>query len=162
MNAPLLVRSEGSGRYVRATADEVIRAAAALQLGTLIGKTPLQSARQSMEFLAKALRGRQAEAFCMLTLDNRHRVIRWHELFRGTVDGASVHPREVVKQALADNAAAVILAHNHPSGDASPSAADELITIRLKEALDLVEIRVLDHIIVGRKHCTSLAERGSI
>jgi DNA repair protein RadC len=82
------------------------------------------------------------------------------ELFRGTIDGAAVHPREVVREALAHNAAAVVLAHNHPSGVAEPSQADELITHRLREALALVEIRVLDHLIVSAGGCTSLAERG--
>jgi DNA repair protein RadC len=93
-------------------------------------------------------------------LDNRHRVIGFEELFRGTLDGATVHPREVVKRALAHNAAAVILAHNHPSGVAEPSQADELITRRLKDSLALVDIRVLDHLVVGDSHCESMAERG--
>jgi DNA repair protein RadC len=83
-------------------------------------------------------------------------------MFRGTVDGASVHPREVVKQALARNAAAVILVHNHPSGVAEPSHADELVTQRLRDALALVDVRVLDHIIVGDGGCLSFAERGLI
>ena len=100
--------------------------------------------------------------FCCLHLDNRHRLIAFDELFRGTIDGASVHPREVVKQALARNAAAVILAHNHPSGVAEPSQADELITHRLKEALALVDIRLLDHVIVGDGSCLSFAEKGLI
>jgi DNA repair protein RadC len=93
-------------------------------------------------------------------LDNRHRLIAFDELFRGTIDGASVHPREVVRQALARNAAAVILAHNHPSGVAEPSQADELITQRLKEALALVDIRLLDHLVVGDGSCVSFAEKG--
>ena len=100
------------------------------------------------------------EGFCGVFLDNRHRVIALEELFRGTIDGASVHPREVVKRALAKNAAAVILAHNHPSGIAEPSQADELITRRLKEALALVDIRVLDHLVIGDGVCESFAERG--
>jgi DNA repair protein RadC len=93
-------------------------------------------------------------------LDARHRLIEYVELFRGTIDGASVHPREVVKQALARNAAAVILAHNHPSGVCEPSQADELVTRRLREALQLVDIRVLDHMIVADNGCLSFAERG--
>ena len=93
-------------------------------------------------------------------LDNRNRVTGFEELFRGTLDGASVHPREVVKHALSRNAAAVILAHNHPSGVAEPSQADEIITQRLKDALGLVDIRVLDHIVVGDGSCESFAERG--
>ena len=100
------------------------------------------------------------ELFCCLYLDNRHRVLRFDELFRGTIDGTSVYPREVVKEALLINAAAVILAHNHPSGVAEPSQADERITKRLKSALDLVDIRLLDHLIVGEGAATSLASRG--
>ena len=111
-------------------------------------------------FLVAKLRDLPYEVFCALFLDNRHRLIACDELFRGTIDGASVHPREVVRQALARNAAAVILAHNHPSGVAEPSQADELITLRLKDALGLVDIRVLDHLIVGDSRCVSLAERG--
>ena len=103
---------------------------------------------------------REAEAFGCLFLDNRHRLIAFEILFHGTVDGASVHPREVVKRALEHNSAAVIFAHNHPSGVAEPSQADELITRRLRDALALVDIRVLDHVIVGLERCVSFAERG--
>ncbi len=102
------------------------------------------------------------EVFACLFLDNRHRVIAGEELFRGTIDGASVHPREVVRRALAHNAAAVILAHNHPSGVAEPSAADVAITRRLRDALALVDVRVLDHLIVGEAAPVSLAERGLV
>jgi DNA repair protein RadC len=104
--------------------------------------------------------GAEREIFSVLYLDNRHRVISFDEVFRGTIDGASVHPREVVKLALARNAAAVILAHNHPSGVAEPSQADELITARLREALALVDIRVLDHLVVGGSAVVSFVERG--
>ncbi len=100
--------------------------------------------------------------FCCLFLDNRNRVISFDELFRGTIDGASVHPREVVKIALQRNAAAVILAHNHPSGVAEPSQADEIITRRLRDALGLVDIRILDHFVIGEGDCVSFAERGLI
>lgn len=112
------------------------------------------------EFLRMRLRDLPHEMFCCLYLDNRHRFIAFSELFRGTIDSASVHPREVVKQALAFNSAAVILAHNHPSGVCEPSQADELITRRLKEALGLVEIRLLDHLIVGDSVVESFASRG--
>jgi DNA repair protein RadC len=111
-------------------------------------------------FLRARLRDRAHEVFCCLYLDNRHRVIAFEELFRGTIDGASVHPREVVKQALGHNAAAVILAHNHPSGIAEPSQADELITRRLRSGLGLVDIQILDHLVVGDTGCVSFAERG--
>jgi DNA repair protein RadC len=111
-------------------------------------------------FLLAQLRDRPYEVFCCLHLNTRHQLIAFEELFRGTIDGASVHPREVVKAALARNAAAVIFAHNHPSGIAEPSQADELITTRLRDALALVDIRVLDHLVVGDGRCTSFAERG--
>ncbi len=122
----------------------------------------LTSPRAAREFLVARLRDKDHEVFCCLYLDSRHRLIRFEELFRGTIDGASVHPREVVKQALARNATSVILAHNHPSGVAEPSQADEVITTRLRDALALVDIRVLDHLIVGDGTCTSLAERGVV
>jgi DNA repair protein RadC len=99
------------------------------------------------------------EVFACLFLDNRHRVIEYQELFRGTIDGASVHPREVVREAMRTNAAAVIFAHNHPSGVAEPSQSDLRITQRLKDALALVDVRVLDHFIVG-SGIVSFAERG--
>jgi DNA repair protein RadC len=120
----------------------------------------LANPRATREFLRVRLRDLPHEVFCCVFLDNRHRVIAFEELFRGTIDGASVHPREVVKQALSRNAAAVILAHNHPSGLAEPSQADQLITRRLKEALALVDIRVLDHVVIGDGVCESFAERG--
>ncbi len=120
----------------------------------------LSNPRATREFLRMRLRDLPHEVFCCVFLDNRHRVLGFEELFRGTIDGASVHPREVVKEALARNAAAVILAHNHPSGIAEPSQADELITRRLKEALALVDIRVLDHLVIGDEACESFAERG--
>lgn len=120
----------------------------------------LANPRATRDFLQMRLRDLAHEVFCCVYLDNRNRVIGFEELFRGTLDGASVHPREVVKHALARNAAAVILAHNHPSGVAEPSQADEIITQRLKDALGLVDIRVLDHIVVGDGSCESFAERG--
>jgi len=119
----------------------------------------LDSPAATHRFLIARLRDQPHEVFCCLHLDNRYRLIAFDELFRGTIDGASVHPREVVKQALARNAAAVILAHNHPSGVCEPSQADQLITERLKEALALVDIRVLDHCIVADNGCLSFAER---
>jgi DNA repair protein RadC len=122
----------------------------------------LANPRATREFLRARLRDLDHELFCCLFLDNRHRVISFDEVFRGTIDGASVHPRDVVKLALSRNAAAVILAHNHPSGIAEPSQADELITTRLREALALVDIRVLDHIVVGDGACVSFAERGML
>ena len=122
----------------------------------------IRSPLDTEAFLQSRLRHLDHELFCCLFLDNRHRVLGFNELFRGTIDGTSVYPREVVKEALAVNAAAVILAHNHPSGVAEPSQADERITKRLKSALDLVDIRLLDHLIIGDGAATSLARRGLI
>jgi DNA repair protein RadC len=111
-------------------------------------------------FLLAQLRDRPYEVFCCLFLDNRHRLIAFEELFRGTIDRAGVHPREVLRQTMLHNAAAVIFAHNHPSGVLEPSQADELITQRLKEALALMDVRVLDHFIVGDGVCFSFSESG--
>jgi DNA repair protein RadC len=113
-------------------------------------------------YLQARLRHYPHEVFSCLFLDNRHRVICFEELFHGTIDGASVYPREVLKRALSHNAAALILAHNHPSGVAEPSQADRQITSHLKRALSLVDIRVLDHIVIGEGEPVSLAERGFI
>ena len=123
---------------------------------------PIRCPTDTELYLKARLRHLGHEVFCCLYLDNRHRVLRFDEMFRGTIDGTSVYPREVVKEALSVNAAAVILAHNHPSGVSEPSQADERITQRLKAALDLVDIRLLDHIIVGDGRATSLASRGML
>ncbi len=123
---------------------------------------PLASPADSREYLLARLRDRPHEVFCCIFLDNRHRVLAFEELFRGTIDNTTVYPREVVLQALRRNAAALILAHNHPSGVAEPSEADRLITRRIRDALELVDIRLLDHFIIGDGHCTSLAARGLV
>jgi DNA repair protein RadC len=115
---------------------------------------------ETRRYLTLKLAEREREVFVVLYLDNRHRLIKYDELFFGTIDGASVHPREVVKAALKHNAAAVILSHNHPSGVPEPSQADKLITRHLKDALNLVDVRVLDHIVVGGIETVSFAELG--
>jgi DNA repair protein RadC len=122
----------------------------------------LASPKATRDYLSARLRDLEHEVFCCLYLDKRHRLIHCEELFRGTIDGASVHPREIVKLALQRNSAAVIIAHNHPSGVPEPSQADEFITQRVKEALALVDIRLLDHIIIGDGATVSLAERGLV
>ena len=152
------VRGVGDGRLallsaVRETARRYFEA-------TLPVGAAIRSPADTETFLLARLRDRPHELFCCLYLDNRHRVLRFEELFRGTIDGTSVYPREIVKQALAANAAAVILAHNHPSGVAEPSSADERITSRISAALELVDIRLLDHLIIGDGISTSLASRG--
>jgi DNA repair protein RadC len=112
------------------------------------------------QYLQAHLSGHSREIFVALFLDTRHRLIATEDLFQGTIDGASVHPREVVRRALFHNAAAVIVGHNHPSGVAEPSADDRRITARLREALALVDVRLLDHFVVGAGEVVSLAERG--
>lgn len=120
----------------------------------------LSNPDDTRRYLTANLRGHPHEVFACLFLDNRHRVISFDKMFFGTIDGASVHPREVVKRALEHNAAALILAHNHPSGVTEPSRADEALTRRLQEALALVDIRLLDHFVVGDGEPVSLAESG--
>ena len=126
----------------------------------LRSRSALASPGSVRDYLRLALGAREHEVFIALLLDAQHRVLRTDELFRGTLTQTSVYPREVVKAALSANAAAVIFAHNHPSGVAQPSQADELLTRQLKEALALVEIKVLDHFIVAGNQCLSFAERG--
>lgn len=112
------------------------------------------------QYLSAQLRHQQREVFAVLFLDNQNRLIAYEELFFGTIDGASVYPRELVKRALSHNAGGVILSHNHPSGVAEPSQADLRITKRLTSALELVDVRVLDHMVVGNGEVVSFAERG--
>jgi DNA repair protein RadC len=152
----------GGGDYRQASAEEILAAARAVLARRVRRGTLLTSPKLVRDFLTVQLGALEHEVFCVAYLDNRHRLIEFVQLFRGTIDGASMHPREVVKQALQLNAAAVIFAHPHPSGIAEPSQADELITHRLREALALVEIRVLDHLIVAGGDVASLAERGVI
>ncbi len=120
----------------------------------------LTSPGLTRQFLQAKLRDLDYEVFALLLLDNQHRVIQYHELFRGTIDGAAVYPREVIKLVLGHSAAAVILVHNHPSGIAEASPADRALTERLKRALDSIDVRVLDHVIVGDGYCESFAEHG--
>lgn len=122
----------------------------------------MESPSMVRDFLRAQLRDSPFERFMGLFLDNRHRLIRYEELFRGTIDSASVYPREIVRRALELNAAALIVAHNHPSGVAEPSQSDISITRRLKDALGLIDVRLLDHLVVGELDVTSLAERGQI
>lgn len=112
------------------------------------------------KWLRVKLAGEEREHFLVVFLDARHRIIASETMFMGTVDGAEVHPREVVKAALSHNAAAVVCAHNHPSGSLDPSTADKLLTAQLKQALAMVDVRLLDHFVVSIEGATSLAERG--
>ncbi|MGB6603171.1 MAG: JAB domain-containing protein [Steroidobacteraceae bacterium] len=120
----------------------------------------LTSPHRVREYITVTLGALDHEVFAVILVDGRHRVIEYVELFRGTIDGATVHPREVAKLALEKGAAGCILVHPHPSGVAEPSQADELITRRLKEALALIDVRVLDHLIVAGGDVVSFVERG--
>jgi DNA repair protein RadC len=124
--------------------------------------SPLTTPQATYRYLLAQLRDRPYETFCCLYLNNRHRLIAFEELFRGTVDCAQVHPREVLRQALLHNATSLIIAHNHPSGVLEPSPADDFITRRLKDLLALMDVRLVDHIIVGDNRCYSFAEHGLI
>jgi len=157
---PYITDTHTKTGFREATLEEIMAGArAALSLRVRRG-TLMDSPKATADYLMARLATREHESFTLIYLDNRHRLIACDDLFRGTIDGASVHPREVVKEALRHNAAAVILAHNHPSGVAEPSQADELITRRLREALALVDIRILDHLIVAGGTTLSMAERG--
>ena len=148
----------GDARYARVQA--------ALELGhrylecRLRRGAALECPADTRRFLTARLRGHEHEVFACLFLDNRHRLICFEELFRGTVNGASVHPREIAKRALRHNAAALIIAHNHPSGVAEPSQADRAITGRVREAMALIDVRLMDHFVVGDGEIVSFAERG--
>ena len=144
------------------TNDEIIAEAKRILKQRAVRNNVLSSPEATRDYLIVHLSPYEHEVFVVVFLDNRHRVIQIVEMFRGTIDGASVHPREVVKEAMRQNAAAVIFAHPHPSGVAEPSQSDLRITQRLKDALALVEVRVLDHFIVGSGEAVSLAERGLI
>jgi len=155
---------DANGHYAMsrpATEAELIAQASAI-LETRLRGEPLSSPEASKEFLRMKLAPLEHEVFACLFLDNRHRVIAFEALFTGTIDGASVYPRELVKAVLRHNAAAVIFSHNHPSGVAEPSRADEQLTRRLCDALALIDVRVLDHIVVGSEGTVSLAERGLV
>ena len=154
------IHAQGLGPAKRAriaAALELARRSLAEQLQQL---PALGNPRDSGDYLRARLRHLPYEVFGCLYLDNRHRVLAFEELFRGTVDGASVHPREVVRACLQHNACAVIFAHNHPSGVAEPSAADRAITHELRDALRLVGVRVLDHLVIGSDEPVSMAARG--
>ena len=138
-------------------AVELIRRAT---LAITIGSNALTSPKATGDYLRQHFFGRRSEVFAVVFLDSQHRVRAIEDLFFGTIDGTSVHPREVVRKALERNAAAVILAHNHPSGVSEPSQADVRITERVRAALALIDVRVLDHIVVAGTDIVSLAERG--
>jgi len=149
-------------RYRIATGDAILEAARAVVDKRMQRGDSFGDPRASSAFFQAKLAGLEREVFAAVMLDTRHRMIEYVELFQGTIDGAEVHPREVVRRALRCNAAALIVAHNHPSGSTDPSAADRAVTSRLKQALALVEVRLLDHIVVGGTKATSMAALGMV
>lgn len=144
------------------TEDDILAAAEDILSRKLERQGEIGNPRDSETFLRMRIGHLPHEEFHVVWMDNRHRIIATDRLFNGTVDGASVHPREVVRRALDRNAAACIFAHNHPSGVPEPSAADRAITKELKDVLQLISVRVLDHIVVGATTCVSMAARGLI
>lgn len=156
-----IARSPGMGPAKSAQLAAVMELARRALAEQMRSRELLSSPATVRDWLRLQLAALPHEVFCVLWLDNRNRLIAFEELFRGTLMQTSVYPREVVKQALAHNAAAVVFAHNHPSGTAEPSRADELLTQSLKEALALVDVKVLDHFVVaGAAPPLSFAERG--
>ena len=150
------------GRYRSATQSEVCEAASGYIFDKAATTRPLLSSPKAAREFITAQAGLDHEQFGIVYLDKRHRVIDIAITAQGTIDGASVYPREVAKHCLTNGAAAVILFHNHPSGSAEPSSADELITTRLKDSLALLDIRLIDHLIVAGTSVVSLAERGLV
>ena len=155
----LLVR-DVDGQYRVASADEVLSQAWGVLADRVKPGVTLSSPQEVKDYLRLEIGLLEHEVFCVVFLDAQHRVIELRQMFRGTVTQTSVYPREVVKESLQLNAAAVILAHNHPSGVPEPSRADEFLTQTLKTALSLVDVRVLDHLVVTANAVVSFAERG--
>ncbi|OXS14485.1 DNA repair protein RadC [Zobellella denitrificans] len=165
MSHNIFIAGEQAGTYLApgpVTEADILHMANKLARRRLAKGRVLDAPSKTFEALRTLLQECEHEIFAVVLLDNQHRILRFEQLFRGTIDAASVYPREVVKLALACNAAAAIFVHNHPSGDPEPSRADVAITQRLRDALSLVDIRTLDHVIVGLEGCVSLAERGQI
>jgi len=163
MNAFTL--NETTGTYCAQgtiTAEQIIEQAKQILTTRLCNasSTTFSNPSAVSSYLTIKLADKEREVFACLFLDNQHRLIQYEELFYGTIDSAAIYPREVVKAALHHNAAAVIFAHNHPSGLATPSEADKQITERLKRALDTVDIRTLDHFVIGHNETVSFAEKG--
>jgi DNA repair protein RadC len=164
MNKPSFVKNKEGLYRVRGTVkpEQIVDQAASILLENLKEQEKFTSSADAARFLQMSLGQEKNEHFAALFLDNKHGVLSFEKLFSGTIDAAAVYPRVVVQQALACNSAAVIFAHNHPSGDCEPSQSDKTITKRLVESLALIDVRVLDHFVVSRTEWISLAERGWI
>ncbi|WP_414433230.1 RadC family protein [Alcanivorax sp. IL2] len=164
MDIPTFVKNEQGLYHVQGCVkpEEIVSTAATILLDDLTSREALTAPTDVAQFLQLALAQEKNEVFSAIFLNNKHKVISFETLFTGTIDGAAVYPRVVVQHALACNAAAVIFAHNHPSGCCEPSRADQQITKRLSDALALIDVRVLDHFVVSRSEWVSLAERGMV
>jgi len=158
----ILQDEHGNYTATNARASEIIELARKIIRSQLAHGPALTNPRLCRDYLALHFADQLSEVFTVIFLDNRHSVIAIEDLFFGTIDGTSVHPREVVRKALEHNAAAVILSHNHPSGIPEPSQADKSLTDRLNAALKLIDVRVLDHIVIGGVDSVSFAEKGFI
>ncbi|WLD19814.1 RadC family protein [Aeromonas veronii] len=160
-----LKAGECPGTYVvteTVTEQDLLRIANQIARKRLAKGTAITSTTEAAERLQTLLQDREHEVFGSLFLDSQHRVLAFEELFRGTLDSANIYPREVVKRALLLNSGAIIAVHNHPSGDPEPSYSDRVFTQALKEALALVDVRLLDHLVVGAEGVVSLKERGQL
>ncbi len=153
------IKGLGPAKFAQISAINVIAQRSLME--QLVLKPAMNGSKEAAKFLLSKMRDYSKEVFACLLLDTRNQLIRYEELFTGSINGASVYPREVVKLVLKTNAATVIFAHNHPSGKNQPSEADKQITKRLKQALDLIDVRVLDHIIIG-EDTFSMAEHGLV
>lgn len=159
-NREQFCQAAGLGNAKFAQLQAVLEMAKRHQWQTLNRQTQLSSPADTLEFLRARLRDCRQEVFACLFLDTRHRIIKYEELFRGTIDSSAVYPREIIEQVLGCQASAVIFSHNHPSGFAQPSQADVEITLKLQKALKLIDVRMLDHIIIADNDSYSFAENG--
>jgi DNA repair protein RadC len=151
---------ESDGTYSKAPDKLVIEVAVAAVHRAFKRGPSFQSPAQARRLLPALLGTMEYEVFCVAHLDQRHKLIQFEQLFRGAVDACSVHPRELVRSVMRWNSAAIVLVHNHPSGESAPSQADELITRRIKDAMAMIDVRVVDHLIVGSGDVYSMAEHG--
>jgi len=158
-DSALLVR-DAQGRYLPATTDQILKAARQAVDQKMVRGTAFTSPAVVKEYLTAKLAGFDVEVFAVLFLDSQHRLIEYTEMFQGTLNQTSVYPREVAKAALHHHAAAVIISHNHPSGNPEPSEADKVLTAHLRNALALLDVRTLDHVIVAGQETASFAEMG--
>ena len=156
---------ETNGTYMVAspvTEKDILIMARRLAKNRLAKGRSIERPSSAFIYLQTLISQYEREVFGAIFLDNQHRIISFEEIFLGTLNVTNIHPREVVKRALVVNAAAVIFVHNHPSGDPEPSEADKRITVQLRETLNLIDVRVLDHVVVGARSCISMAERGFV